>query len=92
MATVGTAAVCTATRASAATAVLLSMLASDDAFRAEFEASPADALGALGVSAELPDGPVRLPAKEELGALLADAVRRGTLRDACEGAPFSHKC
>jgi putative modified peptide len=87
---VETASVRAATRESAATVSLLARLASDDAFRAEFEQRPGEVLAALGLPGTIRDGPVTLPTKEDLRALLAGAVARRSLMEPDDPIVFTH--
>jgi hypothetical protein len=87
---VATASVRAATRESAATASFLARLASDDGFRAEFERRPREVAAALGLTGAIPEGAVSLPTKEELRALLADAVGRRCMPDFDDPIVFTH--
>jgi hypothetical protein len=74
---VETAAVCTGDRAQAVSSVLLGKLASDDEFRSRLESNPREVFAEYRLETPY-DMPVtlKLPAKEEVHALVATALER----------------
>lgn len=77
---VSTASVRATDRDQAVTTVLLHKLASDDEFRARLESHPRDVLAEYGIDApaQMPVT-LTLPAKDEVHAVIADAIARKAL-------------